>query len=149
MANVTPKAILYKGHIVRFSNKELKIITTKAAYLCITPYESAKMYAANLGIAATPTQPTPTQPTPVQPKPTQTKSAQPNTALLAIYSAYIGNMYDDYTSGDAFEALVDDNQELSNAATCKATLEAFLADPCPINYNAINGALLLYQEYEH
>ena len=74
---------------------------------------------------------------------------QPNIALLAIYSAYIGNMYDDYTSGDAFEALVDDNQELSNAATCKATLETFLADPCPINYNAMNGALLLYQEYEH
>ena len=139
MANVTPKAILYKGHIVRFSKQELKIITTKATYLCITPYESARMYAANLGVATMPTQPTPTQ----------TNSAQPNIALLAIYSAYIGNMYDDYTSGDAFEALVDDNQELSNAATCKATLETFLADPCPINYNAINGALLLYQEYEH
>ena len=70
MANVTPKAILYKGQIVRFSNKELRIITTKAAYLGITPYESAKIYASNMGIATTPT-----QPTPVQPKPTQTKTA--------------------------------------------------------------------------
>jgi len=76
-------------------------------------------------------------------------NVNPNIALLAIYSAYIGNMYDDYTSEEAFDSLVNDNQELSNAATCKATLEAFLADPCPINYNAMNGALLLYQEYEH
>ena len=75
--------------------------------------------------------------------------ANVNIALLAIYSAYIGNMYDNYTSEDTFDALVDDNQELSNAATCKATLEAFLADPSPINYNAMNGAILLYQAYEH
>ena len=140
MANVTPKAILYKGHIVRFSKQELKIITTKAAYLCITPYESARMYAANLGVATMPT-----QPTPVQPKPTQPKSVQPNTALIAIYSAH---MYDisnpDYTLDD----LLDDNQSLATAATCKAALKAFLSDPSSSNYDAMNGAMLLYQAYE-
>ena len=74
MANVTPKAIIYKGQIVRFSNKELQIITTKAAYLCITPYESARIYASSLGIAVTPT----------QPKPTQPKTAQPKTATVQL-----------------------------------------------------------------
>jgi len=139
MANVTPKAIIYKGQIVRFSNKELQIITMRSAMHGCTPYEAARSYAASLGIVAKP----------AQPKPTQPKSAQPNIALLAIYSAYIGNMYDECTSEDAFDALVDDNQALSNAETCKATLEAFLADPSPINYNAMNGAILLYQAYEH
>ena len=134
MANVTLKAILYKGQIVRFSNKELQIITMRSAMHGCTPYEAARAYASGLGIVA---------------KPTQPKSAQPNIALLAIYSAYVGNIYDTSNSEDTFDALVDDNQALSNAETCKATLEAFLADPSPINYNAMNGALLLYQEYEH
>ena len=75
--------------------------------------------------------------------------ANVNIALLAIYNAYIGNIYDTSNSEDTFDALVDDNQSLSNAETCKATLEAFLADPSPINYNAMNGALILYQVYEH
>ena len=142
MANVTPRAIIYKGHIVRFSNKELQLITLKAAMSGTTPYEAARevaasparKYAAGHGLVD---------------KPAQPKSASPNIALLAIYSAYIGNIYDTSNSEDTFDALVDDNQSLSNAETCKATLEAFLADPSPINYNAMNGALILYQAYEH
>jgi len=55
MANVTPKAILYKGHIVRFSNKELQIITMKAAMSGITPYKAAREVAAGQVIAAKPT----------------------------------------------------------------------------------------------
>ena len=176
MANVTPRAIIYKGQIVRFSNKELQLITMKAAMSGTTPYEAARevaasparKYAAGQGLVD---------------KPAQPKSASPNIALLAIYNAYIGNIYDtsnsedtfdalvdkptqpntvllaiseyvgntddSHTSERAFDALVDDNQSLSNAETCKATLEAFLADPSPINYNAMNGALILYQVYEH
>ena len=134
MANVTPKAIIYKGQIVRFSNKELQIITMKAAMSDITPYEAARAYASGLGIVA---------------KPTQPKSAQPNTALLSIYHAYVGNIYDTSNSVDAFDALVNDNQSLSNAETCKATLKAFLANPSRINYNAMNGAILLYQAHAY
>ena len=134
MANVTPRAIIYKGHIVRFSNKELQLITLKAATSGITPYKAAREVAAGQVMAA---------------KPTQTKPARPNTALLSIYHAYVGNIYDSHTSEDAFDALVEDKKALANAETCKATLEAFLANPSRINYNAMNGALLLYQAYEY
>ena len=74
---------------------------------------------------------------------------QPNIALLAIYSAYIGNIYDTSNSADTFDALVKDNKALANAETCKATLKAFLANPSRINYNAMNGAILLYQAYAY
>ena len=144
MANVTPKAILYKGQIVRFSNKELQLITMKAATSGITPYKAAREVAAGQVMAAKPTQTKPTQTKPARPN-----TARPNTALLSIYHAYVGNIYDSHTSEDAFDALVEDNKALANAETCKATLEAFLADPSPINYNAMNGAILLYQAYEH
>ena len=62
MANVTPRAIIYKGHIVRFSNKELQLITLKAAMSGTTPYEAAreiagsyaKKYAAGQGLVDKP-----------------------------------------------------------------------------------------------
>ena len=66
MANVTPKAIIYKDQIVRFSNKELQLITMEAALSGITPYEAAREVAASHVMAAKHT----------QPKPTQTKTVQ-------------------------------------------------------------------------
>ena len=58
MANVTdftPKAIIYKGQIVYFSNAEVQLITLKAATSGITPYKAAREVAAGQVIAAKPT----------------------------------------------------------------------------------------------
>ena len=72
MANVTPRAIIYKGQIVYFSNAELQLITLKAATSGITPYKAARevaasparKYAAGQGLVDKPTQAKISQPKP-------------------------------------------------------------------------------------
>ena len=67
MANVTdftPKAIIYKGQIVYFSNAEQQLITLKAATSGITPYKAAREVAASRGLVDKPTQAKISQPKP-------------------------------------------------------------------------------------
>jgi hypothetical protein len=47
MSNTTaPKAILFKGQVIRFSNRELQLITLKAANSGVTGYQAARGVAA-------------------------------------------------------------------------------------------------------